>query len=184
MPDLLPDVLLDPQLLAILVIAALVLSLLLALLLLRTSRRLAALRRDHAQAFPDSAEDVVAVLSRHTEQLAAVREDLSTIHANTERLRELLRATTSRVGIVRYDAFEDMGGALSFSAALLDEHGTGLVISAINGRSETRSYGKPIVGGDSEHHLSHEERAAINAAIEGRPPSTLQPEPRRKRRAS
>ena len=179
-----PDVLLDPELLAILTIAGLAVSLVLAVLLFVVARRLAALRREHAQAFPDSAEDVVAVLSRHTEQLATVREDLGTVHANTERLRDLLRSTTSRVGIVRYDAFEDMGGALSFSAALLEEHGSGLVLSAINGRSETRSYGKPIVRGESEHHLSHEEVAAIDAAIEGRPPSTVQPEPRRKRRAS
>jgi hypothetical protein len=179
-----PDVLLDPELLAVLVIAALGLSLVLAVWLVVSTRRLAALRREHAQAFPDSAEDVVAVLSRHTEQLATVREDITTIHSNTERLRDLLRGTVSRIGLVRYDAFEDMGGALSFSAALLDEHGTGLVISAINGRSETRSYGKPVVAGASEHHLSHEEAEAISAAIDGRAPSTLQPEPRRKRRAS
>lgn len=179
-----PELLLDPELLAILVLGCLAVCLGLAIVLLLTARRLAALRREHARAFPDSAEDVVAVLSRHTDQLATLREDITTVHGNTERLRELLARTTSRVGIVRYDAFEDMGGALSFSAALLDEHGDGLVISAINGRSETRAYGKPVVAGASEHHLSGEEEAAIGAAIEGRPPSTLTPQPRRKRWAS
>ena len=51
------------------------------------------------------------------------------------------------VAVVRYDAFGDMGGRLSFSAALLDDQGDGLVLSSINGRSETRTYAKALVGG-------------------------------------
>jgi hypothetical protein len=68
------------------------------------------------------------------------------------------------VAVVRYDAFGDMGGHLSFSAALLDDQGDGLVISSINGRSETRTYAKALVGLKSEHTLSPEEQDAIEAA--------------------
>jgi hypothetical protein len=100
-------------------------------------------------------------------------------------LRELQRGTLSRLGVVRYDAFDDMGGMLSFSAALLDERGDGVVISAINGRTETRCYSKPITAGTSDQNLSGEEIAAIDAAIEGRtPPRALPPEGRRRRRAA
>jgi hypothetical protein len=74
--------------------------------------------------------------------------------------------------MVRYDAFEDMGGRLSFSAALLDDHGNGVVITSINGRTETRTYAKPIVNLKSEHNLSDEERAAIEGAVAGRAKST------------
>jgi hypothetical protein len=70
------------------------------------------------------------------------------------------------VAVVRYDAFGDMGGRLSFSAALYDDNGDGLVISSINGRSETRTYAKPLVGLASDHSLSPEEREAIEAARE------------------
>jgi hypothetical protein len=70
------------------------------------------------------------------------------------------------VAVVRYDAFGDMGGRLSFSAALYDDNGDGLVISSINGRSETRTYAKPLVGLTSDHTLSPEEREAIEAARE------------------
>jgi len=70
------------------------------------------------------------------------------------------------VAVVRYDAFGDMGGRLSFSAALYDDNGDGLVISSINGRSETRTYAKPLVGRRSEHTLSPEEQEAIDAARE------------------
>jgi hypothetical protein len=66
--------------------------------------------------------------------------------------------------VVRYDAFGDMGGRLSFSAALLDDSGDGLVISSINGRSETRTYAKSLVGLQSDHTLSPEEQEAIETA--------------------
>ena len=71
------------------------------------------------------------------------------------------------VAVVRYDAFGDMGGHLSFSAALLDDNGDGLVISSINGRTETRTYAKTLVGLQSEHTLSPEEKEAIEDARRG-----------------
>ena len=70
-----------------------------------------------------------------------------------------------RVGILRYDAFEDVGGRLSFSCALLDEHGTGVVITSINGRQETRVYAKPIARSTSSYNLSLEEEEAIRQAM-------------------
>lgn len=96
-----------------------------------------------------------------------MRKDLGIVHGNTEHLRGLLRGVTSKVGIIRYDAFDDMGGGLSFSAALLDEDGTGIVLSAINGRQETRAYAKPVVNGASDFSLSAEENAVIEQAMSG-----------------
>ena len=68
---------------------------------------------------------------------------------------------------MRYDAFGDMGGRLSFSAAMLDDGGDGLVLTAIHGRSETRSYIKGVKGGSSEASLSPEELQAISYALKG-----------------
>jgi hypothetical protein len=70
-----------------------------------------------------------------------------------------------RVAVVRYDAFGDMGGRLSFSAALLDDAGDGLVLTSINGRTETRTYAKGITAGQGEQKLSPEEEEAISAAM-------------------
>jgi hypothetical protein len=63
-----------------------------------------------------------------------------------------------------------MGGRLSFSAALLDDHGDGVVLTSINGRSETRTYAKPIRNFSSDHNLTEEEGEAIAGAVasEGR----------------
>jgi hypothetical protein len=69
------------------------------------------------------------------------------------------------VAVHRYDAFEDMGGKLSFSAAFLDAHGTGVVISCINGRMEARTYAKPVEQGRSSYNLSPEEQEAIRLAF-------------------
>jgi heme exporter protein D len=68
------------------------------------------------------------------------------------------------VGVVRYDAFGDMGGRLSFSAAVFDSLGNGFVLSSINGRSETRTYAKLLSGLKSEQTLSPEEQQAIREA--------------------
>jgi hypothetical protein len=70
------------------------------------------------------------------------------------------------VSVVRYDAFGDMGGRLSFSAAVFDAQGDGFVISSINGRSETRTYAKALTGYESDHTLSPEELQAIRDARE------------------
>ena len=73
-------------------------------------------------------------------------------------------AALRHVAVVRYDAFGDMGGRLSFSAAVYDDNGDGIVITAINGRSETRSYAKPLSAFASDQRLSPEEEDAIARA--------------------
>ncbi|MBW3663319.1 MAG: DUF4446 family protein [Actinobacteria bacterium] len=155
--------------LSILVVVALILILLLIAIVVLLSARLQRLHRAHDAALRPG-ESVLEAVARQQRDLGALRQDVVVVHDNTEHLRELLRGTLSRVGVVRYDAFADMGGALSFSAALLDEHLDGVVISAINGRTETRTYAKPIRAGDSEYNLSPEELAALEAAATGKPP--------------
>jgi hypothetical protein len=85
-----------------------------------------------------------------------------------KRLGEALRSSVRRIGLVRFDAFEDMGGRLSFSAALLDDNGDGIVITSINGRQDTRCYAKTVMRGTSVHNLSDEEDQAIREAMTGR----------------
>jgi hypothetical protein len=71
------------------------------------------------------------------------------------------------VAVVRYDAFGDMGGRLSFSTAVFDAQGDGLIISSINGRSEARTYAKALTGLESDQALSPEELEAIKQARRG-----------------
>ena len=91
-------------------------------------------------------------------------DDLSALLART---RTELADALRHVSVVRYDAFGDMGGRLSFSAALLDDGGDGLVLTAIHGRTETRSYIKGVKAGQSDASLSPEEQQAITFAMRG-----------------
>jgi hypothetical protein len=119
----------------------------------------------------DSRDDVLTLLQRHVEQVGQLREEVGRQQRSAEQLRSLIGGCLSRVATVRFDAFDDMGGRLSFCVALLDEHGNGTVITAINGRTETRAYAKPVIGGESSHTLSQEEVDAIRQALASGKPS-------------
>lgn len=111
--------------------------------------------------------DIFGVVGRSLRQLETFDKRLLDLAATQEQLSRTGRLALQRFGIARYDAFDDMGGRLSFSAALLDDHGDGLMITSINGRTETRTYAKPIRQMKSQHNLSQEENAAIAAAMSG-----------------
>jgi hypothetical protein len=68
------------------------------------------------------------------------------------------------LAIVRYDALQEMSGQLSFSLALLNATGDGVVLSSINGRAETRTYAKPVMAGQGKPELSPEEAQAVQSA--------------------
>ncbi len=160
---------------SVLAVAAAVLAVVavaLAAVALAGQRRVrAAYRAFSGGAAPGVGPDVLTLLRRHVDEVAGLRDDVREQRRYAEHVRTLLGTCVSRVATVRYDAFDDMGGRMSFSSALLDEHGDGLVVSAINGRTETRTYAKPVRGGASRHHLSEEEAEAIGLAMAGEPGS-------------
>ena len=143
--------------------------------------RLRRLRRDLAvlQA-GDDAESFLSAAAKQVELVARLRAELSSVEGRMHDLRLDVADALRHVAVVRYDAFRDMGGRMSFSAALLDDAGDGLVISAIHGRTETRSYAKGVKGGTSDQQFSPEERQAIAfatrsapvRAVASRPPSS------------
>lgn len=85
-----------------------------------------------------------------------------------EALRADLAQALRHVAVVRYDAFGDMGGRLSFSAAIVDDRGDGVVLSSIHARRESRTYAKGIARGDCDTTLTPEEQQALSAARTGR----------------
>lgn len=138
---------------------------------LRKLRRSLAILQDG-----DSAESFLSAAAKQVELVARLRAELSSVEGRMHNLRLDVADALRHVAVVRYDAFRDMGGRMSFSAALLDDAGDGLVISAIHGRTETRSYAKGVKGGTSDQQLSPEERQAIAFATRaGAGPSGRQP---------
>jgi hypothetical protein len=91
-------------------------------------------------------------------------EDVVGLRQEVAALRAEAKGTLRHVGLVRYDAFGDVGGRQSWSLALLDDDGNGVVLTAIHGRSEARSYAKSVAGWSSEHAMSPEEQDAVASA--------------------
>ena len=90
--------------------------------------------------------------------------DLESIRKEVEALRDDAAQALRHLAVVRYDAFRDMGGHLSWSLALVDDEGNGMVLTSIYGRNDVRSYAKGIAGWKSGQELSPEESEAIGYA--------------------
>ncbi|MXG88971.1 DUF4446 family protein [Nocardioides flavescens] len=110
----------------------------------------------------------VALAGRRTpparDDLDTVPEDVLGLRQEVAALRAEAAGALRHLGIVRYDAFSDVGGRLSWSVALLDDRGDGVVLTAIHGRSEARSYAKSIASWTCDQPLSPEEQDAVTSA--------------------
>jgi hypothetical protein len=113
----------------------------------------------------------VAVAGRRASGRGRGRADAAGLPQDPRALRQevaALKAESAQsmrhVAVVRYDAFTDTGGQLSWSMALLDDSGSGVVVSAIQGRNDSRSYAKNVVDWASDTQLSPEEEDAISNA--------------------
>ncbi|MCB0896691.1 MAG: DUF4446 family protein [Nocardioides sp.] len=101
---------------------------------------------------------------RRGDGVDALPEDVQGLRQEVAALRAESKDALRHLAVVRYDAFGDMGGHLSWSLALLDDGGHGVVLTSIHGRSEARSYAKSITGWTCEQQLSPEELEAIEHA--------------------
>ena len=90
--------------------------------------------------------------------------DVEGLRAEVHALRMEASQALRHLAVVRYDAFGDMGGHLSWSMALLDDGGDGVLLTSIHGRSEARTYAKNIRGWSCEQQLSPEEEEAVKFA--------------------
>ncbi len=114
---------------------------------------------------------VVVLLRRSAElrrRVAALEAHRPAGDADLAALRADLGQALRHVAVVRYDAFGDMGGRLSFSTAIVDDSGDGVVISSIHARGESRTYAKGVVGGRSDATLTPEEQQALAVARTGK----------------
>ncbi|ERM91615.1 MULTISPECIES: DUF4446 family protein [Caldanaerobacter] len=108
--------------------------------------------------------DIFDLLQRILVEKEEIRNDINQIRVKVNALEKEGRRAIKKVGIVRYNAFPDVGSDLSYSIALLDEEDNGVVLSGIYGRNETATFAKPIERGHSKYPLSAEEVQAIERA--------------------
>jgi uncharacterized protein DUF4446 len=123
-------------------------------------------RRPKEPTAPIGLDPVVhGIFEDHQHSIQRLEQAVRSLNGTDRRQDGLIRTSVRNAGLIRYDAFEDVGGRLSFSCALLDDAGTGVVFTSINGRQETRVYAKPIADGQSPYNLSSEEEEAIRQAL-------------------
>lgn len=159
---------LDPSTSATLVVVALVAAVLAIALALGAQLRLSRIQARYRVLWAGGEKDVAAVLANQLGEIAQLRREVERVGAELARTAGDVEQSLRHVAVVRYDAFGDMGGRLSFSAAIVDDRGDGLVISSIHARGESRTYAKGVVEGDSEVTLSPEEQQALAAARTGK----------------
>lgn len=148
----------------VLVVLGLLVVLLLVALLVQT-RRLARLtaRVDGLTRGVDG-HSLESVLDTHLQTVFRVARDLDALSARATNLETAALRHFDRVGLVRFNPFEDTGGNQSFALALLDGNLDGFAVSSLHSRTGTRIYAKSIRGGAAETALSAEETQALDLA--------------------
>ena len=156
----------DSQVLLAIGVAGVLLALLALLVALLSIRNLRRLRADYAALV--SGADALTAEQRFAQVLERVAQQGAASQVSGTRLTALEAAAPgalSRMGLIQFQAYEDVGGGQSSALALLDAAGSGVVITALHARVGTRIYVKRVIGGRGEGTLGEEESAAIAAAL-------------------
>ena len=98
---------------------------------------------------------------------ANLEKDIMTLYEDNKYMKLSIEKTFQKVGLVKYDAFTEMGGKLSFALALLDEKNNGFIINSVHSSEGCYSYTKRVLDGDSQIALSNEEKVAVERAVNG-----------------
>jgi hypothetical protein len=152
--------------LGILVLMLMVLVLILIVIILNMSLGLHRLNRKYTMFMKgsdgQSLERVFAQKLKEVDRLSSSTDDN---YMEIQRIKKKLGKTLTKYGIVKYDAFDDVGGKLSFALAMLDKNNTGFILNAIHSRDNCFFYIKEIVNGESYILLSSEEMDVLRQAV-------------------
>lgn len=118
-----------------------------------------------------NAESLEDVIRKRFEQVDSLIEANTENKEHIECLYKKMRMAYQKMGLVKYDAFNESGGKLSFSLAMLDERNNGYIINAMHTREGCYTYIKEIIDGNSIIVLSQEEKDALKMALETKIPT-------------
>ena len=119
-----------------------------------------------------NAKSLEETLVKKLNQIDSLVEANAANEKNIKNVVNNMKFTFQKVGLVKYDAFNEMGGKLSFSLALLDASNDGFVLNAVHSREGCYTYIKEIIDGNSIIVLAEEEKEALNMAMEAEKTAT------------
>ena len=111
------------------------------------------------------AESLEEVIVKYLDKIDKLEEENNERKKQIKDITENLLITYQKIGIVKYDAFNEMGGKLSFSLALLDKQNNGFILNAMHSREGCYTYVKEIIDGNSYIALGEEEKKALDIAL-------------------
>lgn len=114
----------------------------------------------------NDAKSLEETLMKRLDEVDALMEANEDNKKAIELLSKNMELTYQKIGLIKYDAFHEMGGKLSFSLAMLDKNNNGFIINAMHTREGCYTYIKEIIAGNSIIVLSGEEQQALNRAME------------------
>jgi len=109
--------------------------------------------------------DLEQILMNYTGSVKDLEQRVRELGKEQELIKDQVAESIHNPGLVRFNAFDNMGSDLSFSLALLDRRGDGVVLTGLYGRDETRIYAKPLRKGTSDYSLTEEEEKAIKRSL-------------------
>lgn len=112
-----------------------------------------------------SSDNIEEMVEEYKKRIEGLENLGGSLNGRVKALEMIQKGCIQNTGLVRYNAFCDTGCDLSFSLALLDSDGSGVVLNSLYGRSESIMYAKPLVNGKSSYVLSAEEQEAVNRAL-------------------
>ena len=148
---------------ALLILCVLV-AVIILVLVMQSKRRAAFASRWQEWLRGSTGESLEALLERHLVERKQIDKEIAWLRDRVSTLERELLVSKRHVGLVRYDAFEDVRGNQSFALALYDDNGDGAILNGIVGRADNRLYCKQLLNGRSERNLSQEEQRAIKEA--------------------
>lgn len=129
-----------------------------------------------------STSDLKTILEEHLKNLGLTSQKVADLEKRCDDIEKVAILHLQKVGLVRFNPFADAGGDQSFTLALLDKTGDGIVISSLHGRDQTRTYAKPVKGGQSiQYEFSNEEKEAIKRAFQQDQDRRINPQGKLKR---
>ena len=154
------------QLVFYVTIALSVVSIILAVVLIIVLCKLKTLKRrvDSLTRGKDT-ESLEDIIVSYLERVESLEEGEEITRAAFNAIKDNLKITYQKTGLVKYDAFREMSGALSYSLALLDKENNGVLISSMYSREGCYTYAKEIIKGESKINLSEEEAEALKQAV-------------------